>query len=322
MKYDPFDKILSNKAKKNKKEADEKPYFNNTHDVLGLYKNPKLSEEENEDEEDEEKHQPKGFALLKRVYKDPCWDGYEQFGTKVKSGKTVPNCIPASNNSKKGGGTTQGAKIHPPETPPNLNELMSENEMIRWAQKFTKAIDKRTYTPEQKQEMTHLLRQFYRHPTERGKNYIIDRFNNIINDELKEQKSRKTERNQMGEEDINIVGGRNCVASIPANKIKKSDPLYKVSNPNAVQKQAFELYGDDAIIYKSDKPDKKYKILNPDGKWVYFGQMKPPMEDFFKHQDLERRKKYIARASNIKGNWRKDIYSPNYLSLVLLWNAD
>jgi hypothetical protein len=26
--------------------------------------------------------------------KDPCWNGYEQAGTKKKSGKTVPNCIP------------------------------------------------------------------------------------------------------------------------------------------------------------------------------------------------------------------------------------
>ncbi len=25
---------------------------------------------------------------------DPCWDGYEQVGTKKKSGKTVPNCVP------------------------------------------------------------------------------------------------------------------------------------------------------------------------------------------------------------------------------------
>ena len=25
---------------------------------------------------------------------DPCWDGYEQVGTKKKGGKTVPNCVP------------------------------------------------------------------------------------------------------------------------------------------------------------------------------------------------------------------------------------
>ncbi len=25
---------------------------------------------------------------------DPCWEGYEQKGTKKKNGKTVPDCIP------------------------------------------------------------------------------------------------------------------------------------------------------------------------------------------------------------------------------------
>ncbi len=25
---------------------------------------------------------------------DPCWDGYEQVGTKTKGGKKVPNCVP------------------------------------------------------------------------------------------------------------------------------------------------------------------------------------------------------------------------------------
>lgn len=25
----------------------------------------------------------------------PCWEGYEQVGTKEKNGKTVPNCVPS-----------------------------------------------------------------------------------------------------------------------------------------------------------------------------------------------------------------------------------
>tara|TARA_R110000796_G_scaffold42910_2_gene105682 strand:- start:490 stop:1929 length:1440 start_codon:yes stop_codon:yes gene_type:complete len=29
--------------------------------------------------------------------KEPCWDGYEQYGTKMKDGKEVPNCIKLSN---------------------------------------------------------------------------------------------------------------------------------------------------------------------------------------------------------------------------------
>ena len=34
----------------------------------------------------------KKTAIKKKV--DPCWDGYEQVGTKTKGGKTVPNCVP------------------------------------------------------------------------------------------------------------------------------------------------------------------------------------------------------------------------------------
>jgi len=26
--------------------------------------------------------------------KEPCWDGYEQYGTKIVNGREVPNCIP------------------------------------------------------------------------------------------------------------------------------------------------------------------------------------------------------------------------------------
>tara|TARA_R110002153_G_C13318586_1_gene496889 strand:- start:1186 stop:3333 length:2148 start_codon:yes stop_codon:yes gene_type:complete len=31
-------------------------------------------------------------------FKEPCWDGYEQIGMKVKDGKLVPNCVPQSKN--------------------------------------------------------------------------------------------------------------------------------------------------------------------------------------------------------------------------------
>lgn len=31
---------------------------------------------------------------------DPCWDDYEQIGTKMKDGKEVPNCVPKKNKKK------------------------------------------------------------------------------------------------------------------------------------------------------------------------------------------------------------------------------
>jgi hypothetical protein len=105
---------------------------------------------------------------------------------------------------------------------------------------------------------------------------------------------------------------------IPANKVPKKDTLYKVSNPLEVQKKAFELYGKNGIVYKSNNPQKKYQILNTlTGKWVHFGDAK--MEDFTKHNDIQRQSNYLNRALNIKGKWKQNPYSPNILAIMLLW---
>ena len=43
--------------------------------------------------------------ILKEISKkkkdDPCWDGYQQLGTKTKNGKEVPNCVPEEENEDK-----------------------------------------------------------------------------------------------------------------------------------------------------------------------------------------------------------------------------
>jgi len=38
----------------------------------------------------------KGINLVlgKVDLKEPCWDGYEQYGTKIVDGREVPNCVP------------------------------------------------------------------------------------------------------------------------------------------------------------------------------------------------------------------------------------
>jgi hypothetical protein len=33
--------------------------------------------------------------------KDPCWEGYEKIGMKMKNGKLVPNCVPKEKTKKK-----------------------------------------------------------------------------------------------------------------------------------------------------------------------------------------------------------------------------
>lgn len=102
---------------------------------------------------------------------------------------------------------------------------------------------------------------------------------------------------------------------VPANQIPKTDHLYQVSNPREVQRRAKEIYNE--TVYKSTNPKKKYQMLDADGKWVYFGE--PNYEDFTKHADENRRNSYLARATKIKGNWRNNPYSPNWLAILLLW---
>jgi hypothetical protein len=74
---------------------------------------------------------------------------------------------------------------------------------------------------------------------------------------------------------------------------------------------------DDAEIYLSERKDKKFCVVAPDGKTVHFGQK--GYDDFTKHQNQQRRENYLNRATNIKGNWRKNKYSANNLAINLLW---
>jgi hypothetical protein len=74
---------------------------------------------------------------------------------------------------------------------------------------------------------------------------------------------------------------------------------------------------DDAEIYLSDRKDKKFCVVAPDGKTVHFGQK--GYDDFTKHQNQQRRENYLNRATNIRGNWRNNKYSANNLAINLLW---
>ena len=91
--------------------------------------------------------------------------------------------------------------------------------------------------------------------------------------------------------------------------------LNKYSNFKTVNDNAKRLYGKEVFV--STRKNKKYMIMNDDKKWIHFGQL--GYEDFTKHLDEQRRELYIKRASKLKGQWKENIYSPNMLSIVLLW---
>jgi len=97
----------------------------------------------------------------------------------------------------------------------------------------------------------------------------------------------------------------------------KESELLKISNPVTV-KRKFAAYakGDGAKLMISNRPDKKYKVIKPDGTTVHFGST---LEDYTKHGDDKRRAAYLKRSAGIKGNWRDDKWSANNLSRELLW---
>jgi hypothetical protein len=100
-------------------------------------------------------------------------------------------------------------------------------------------------------------------------------------------------------------------------RFNEYDAIWDYSNPLTVQQKAFKIYGDKAVLYRSNTKTKKYAIKAPNGKIVNFGQM--GFEDWTKHGDPVRRMNYLNRSSKIKGDWKHDGFSPNNLSRNLLW---
>lgn len=103
-----------------------------------------------------------------------------------------------------------------------------------------------------------------------------------------------------------------------AEDLPKSDPLWKVSNPKIVQQKAYEYFKKPIRILKSNRKDKKYVIIEPKtNKLIYFGSMM--YQDHTFHNNDKRRDSYLKRSAGIKGDWKKNKFSPNNLSRNLLW---
>ena len=102
--------------------------------------------------------------------------------------------------------------------------------------------------------------------------------------------------------------------------------LNDCSNYDQVLTRAKHYYGDDVILLASTRATKKYMIFNPHtNKFVHFGGM--GYLDYTKYLQLYDKKdadihrnRYLNRALNIKGDWMDNAYSPNYLSIILLWS--
>lgn len=74
-------------------------------------------------------------------------------------------------------------------------------------------------------------------------------------------------------------------------------------------------------IRRSDNKGKKYMLITPDGKKVHFGA--EGYSDYTKHQDQERRKRYVKRHINETEFWthtKENLLAPSYLSRYVLWH--
>jgi hypothetical protein len=86
---------------------------------------------------------------------------------------------------------------------------------------------------------------------------------------------------------------------------------------NQVLANVNRYLGHDAVISPSTRKDKKLMVMKPNGEWVHFGSRN--YEDFTQHGDKKRQASYLKRSAGIKGDWKKDKYSPNNLSREILW---
>ena len=99
---------------------------------------------------------------------------------------------------------------------------------------------------------------------------------------------------------------------------EKYAELLRVSNPERVIENAIKYFNDPNIeVYLSPAKNKKYMIFTPDYKKRHFGNI--DYSDYTKHLNTERREAYLRRATKIRGKWKDDPYSPNSLSINLLW---
>lgn len=107
--------------------------------------------------------------------------------------------------------------------------------------------------------------------------------------------------------------------------IDKNHPRYlivtSVSDPVVVIRNADKYLGKKNYeLFISNAKNYKYTIIRSDnGRKIDFGGA--GYYDYTKTKDERKRDAYLARSEKIKGNWKNDRWSRNWLSRNLLWDA-
>jgi hypothetical protein len=89
------------------------------------------------------------------------------------------------------------------------------------------------------------------------------------------------------------------------------------TDPVIAQRNLTKYLGKGSVLLPSSMKNKKYMVQTPSGSYVSFGDKR--YADFTFHNNIDRQRRYLARASKIKGDWKSDPYSPNNLAMNVLW---
>ena len=83
----------------------------------------------------------------------------------------------------------------------------------------------------------------------------------------------------------------------------------------AVKKSLTKYYGNNVTLYTSTRKDKKFMVLNPEGKRIHFGQL--GYDDYHTEKDEEKRKRFLQRNARWK---TAEKWTPAHLAYYVLWN--
>lgn len=111
------------------------------------------------------------------------------------------------------------------------------------------------------------------------------------------KKMTKTELEELVKEKDKIKSKQLPIKKMTGKGDIKPYKLY----PSTVKNKKWDMY------YEKDDKLKKVSFGNPD------------YPDFTQHKDKDRRERYLARATKIKGDWKSNPFSPNNLSIHLTW---
>jgi len=93
---------------------------------------------------------------------------------------------------------------------------------------------------------------------------------------------------------------------------------YFINIDNIDRMALAEGYDTDRLFLPTVRGKKLAYKRPSDNKLINFGDAK--YESYDKHNDKDRRTAYRKRATKIKGDWKKDKFSPNSLALAILWS--